>query len=173
MYYLVVSCKQIAIHLEIVSAIYVTTSHVLFSHKNLYVVNSAPSFLSGDVKPTNPRNKGISIGNPYEEKIVVGKSSTNAELVQLLREQASWRQAPRGLGGGSLPSIFCSSYVCFFETLLFMLSVNNLLLIDCERLKLFLWRSEFCVPMFCVIFVSNIAVKLFVFIFFLVFNHCK
>ena len=100
-------------------------SCLIFILKNcLYVVNSTSSFLSGDIKPNNPRNKGKSIGNTYEEKNVVGRSSTNAELVQLLREQASWRQPQRGLGGGSLLSIFGSSCVCFF---IFMLSISNFL----------------------------------------------
>lgn len=65
----------------------------------MYVVNSISSFLSGDVKPNFPINKGKSIGNIYDEKNVIGQSSTNAELVHLLREQASWRQPQRGLGG--------------------------------------------------------------------------
>ncbi|RVW90343.1 Heterogeneous nuclear ribonucleoprotein Q [Vitis vinifera] len=73
------------------------------------ISNQKPKATKRDIKPNNPRNKGKSIGNTYEEKNVVGRSSTNAELVQLLREQASWRQPQRGLGGGSLLSIFGSS----------------------------------------------------------------
>lgn len=66
------------------------------------ISNQKPKATKRDIKPNNPRNKGKSIGNTYEEKNVVGRSSTNAELVQLLREQASWRQPQRGLGGASV-----------------------------------------------------------------------
>lgn len=130
-------------------------SCLIFILKNcLYVVNSTSSFLSGDIKPNNPRNKGKSIGNTYEEKNVVGRSSTNAELVQLLREQASWRQPQRGLGGGSLPSIFGSSCVCFF---IFMLSISNFLFSELWTINIvFVWGLEFCVQMCRVIYVSSV-----------------
>ncbi|KAA8516882.1 hypothetical protein F0562_017300 [Nyssa sinensis] len=51
------------------------------------------------IKPHEPGNKGKSSSSNYEGD---RRSSTTAELVHLLREQASWRQSRTGLSIGSL-----------------------------------------------------------------------
>ncbi|CAK9181054.1 unnamed protein product [Ilex paraguariensis] len=49
-----------------------------------------------------PKNKGKFTRNPYADVGVDKRSSTTAELVQLLREQASWSQTQPGSGIGSV-----------------------------------------------------------------------
>ncbi|XP_059646489.1 nucleolin 2-like [Cornus florida] len=53
-------------------------------------------------RPHEPRNKGKSYSSGYENVGIDKRSSTTAELVQLLREQASWTQSRTSLGIGSL-----------------------------------------------------------------------
>lgn len=52
------------------------------------------------VLPIEARSAGISIRSNHEDK-QRDRRSTNAELVQLLREQASWGQPSRNLRTGN------------------------------------------------------------------------
>ncbi|KAM7500017.1 hypothetical protein LguiA_024431 [Lonicera macranthoides] len=52
------------------------------------------------IRPHESRNKGNATSSNYGDVRVDSRSSTTSELVQLLREQASWRQPEPGPGQG-------------------------------------------------------------------------
>ncbi|KAF8398044.1 hypothetical protein HHK36_016970 [Tetracentron sinense] len=61
-----------------------------------------PKAVQRDVKVNASSNKGKSNIRVYGKNIGDRKSSTTHELVQVLREQATWKQGQTGLGRGSI-----------------------------------------------------------------------